>query len=153
MPKRPSKTQRDPSATESGDAEPLLSRWARRKRLARSGADPDAAPEASSPEQKPLAETALVDAEATPPVAEEPAPEPTDEDMPALDSIDYRVGTYSRMREHMLALLNENTVLKDWTHRGADDPGIALLEGNAIVGDTIVEHPGSRDEPIVAMRA
>jgi hypothetical protein len=56
---------------------------------------------------------------------------------PALDSIDYRVGTYSRMREHMLALLNENTVLKDWTHRGADDPGIALLEGNAIVGDIL----------------
>lgn len=88
MSKRPSITQRDPSATESGDDEPLLSRWARRKRLARSGADPDAAPEASSPEQKPLAETAPVDAEATPPVADEPAPELTDEDMPALDSID-----------------------------------------------------------------
>lgn len=56
---------------------------------------------------------------------------------PALASIDYRIGTYSRMRVHMLDLLNKSTLLSAWTHRGADDPGIALLEGAAIVGDIL----------------
>jgi len=56
---------------------------------------------------------------------------------PALPEIDYRIGTYSRMREHMLDQLNQDLTLQNWTHRGADDPGIALLEGNALVGDVL----------------
>lgn len=56
---------------------------------------------------------------------------------PAMDEIYYRVGSYSSMREYMLDQLNKNTTLQDWTHRGADDPGIALLEGNAIVNDIL----------------
>ena len=92
MAKRPSTTGRDPSATESGDGDPFLSRWARRKRLARSGADPDAEPETSPLPRKPPAGSAPAGADATPAGGEEPAPEPgselTDEDMPALDSID-----------------------------------------------------------------
>ncbi|MCP4463729.1 MAG: hypothetical protein GY819_13120 [Planctomycetaceae bacterium] len=56
---------------------------------------------------------------------------------PALSQIDFRIGTYSRMREHMLDALNRDQVLQNWTHRGADDPGIALLEGNALVGDVL----------------
>ncbi len=59
---------------------------------------------------------------------------------PALSSIDYRIGTYSRMRAHMLELLNSSTVLSAWTHRGADDPGIALLESAAIVGDILTHY-------------
>lgn len=56
---------------------------------------------------------------------------------PALENIDYKIGTYSRMREYMFDLLNKNTTLESWTHRGADDPGIAMLEGNAIVADIL----------------
>ena len=56
---------------------------------------------------------------------------------PALQQINYRIGTYSRMREHMLNQLNRDLTLQNWTHRGADDPGIALLEGNALVGDIL----------------
>ena len=56
---------------------------------------------------------------------------------PALDNISYRVGTYSSMRDHMLDLLNASEVLSAWTHRHSDDPGIALLEGNAMVGDIL----------------
>ena len=41
MSKRPSTTDRDPSVTESGDDDTFLSRWARRKRAVRTGADPD----------------------------------------------------------------------------------------------------------------
>lgn len=56
---------------------------------------------------------------------------------PALESIDYRIGAYSVMRAHMLDLLNGSVTLASWTHRGPDDPGIAVLEGNAIVGDIL----------------
>jgi len=59
------------------------------------------------------------------------------ENRPALSSIDYRIGTYSRMRAHMLERLNSSTALSGWTHRGPDDPGIALLESAAIVGDIL----------------
>jgi hypothetical protein len=56
---------------------------------------------------------------------------------PALEQISYRIGTYSRMREHMLDELNKDLTLQNWTHRAADDPGIALLEGNALIGDIL----------------
>ena len=56
---------------------------------------------------------------------------------PGLAAINYRIGAYSRMREHMLDLLNKSPQLSSWTHRGADDPGIAILEGAAIVSDIL----------------
>lgn len=56
---------------------------------------------------------------------------------PGLARLNYRIGTYSRMRAHMLDLLNKSPQLAGWTHRGADDPGIAILEGAAMVGDIL----------------
>ncbi len=56
---------------------------------------------------------------------------------PALDRIDYRIGAYTRLRRHLLDQLNKSLTLEAWTHRGADDPGIALLEGAAMVGDIL----------------
>lgn len=56
---------------------------------------------------------------------------------PALNQIDYRIGTYSSMREYTFDLLNKDPLLQAWTHRGTDDPGIALLEANAVVGDVL----------------
>ncbi len=57
---------------------------------------------------------------------------------PGLGAINYRIGTYSRIREHQFNLLNKSRILTAWTHRGSDDPGIALLEGNAIIGDILM---------------
>lgn len=51
--------------------------------------------------------------------------------------IDYRIGTYSDFLEAVLRKLNADPLLGDWTHRGADDPGIALLEGASILGDIL----------------
>ncbi len=56
---------------------------------------------------------------------------------PALPEIGYRIGSYSSMREYLLDQLNKSVVLSDWTHRGADDPGIAILEGAALIGDVL----------------
>lgn len=56
---------------------------------------------------------------------------------PGLPRIDYRIGTYAEMREHMFDLLNKEPMLAAWTHRGPDDPGIALIEGAAIAGDIL----------------
>ncbi len=56
---------------------------------------------------------------------------------PGLSHIDYRIGTYSDFREAMLHYLNQDLLLTGWTHRGADDPGIALLEGASILGDIL----------------
>ncbi len=56
---------------------------------------------------------------------------------PALTHIQYRIGKYSLMREHMLDTLNLDEMLQGWSHRGVDDPGIALLECNALVGDIL----------------
>ena len=56
---------------------------------------------------------------------------------PALSKIDYRIGTYADMRLHMLDLLNKAGDLNAWTHRGPDDPGIALLESAAMAGDIL----------------
>lgn len=54
-----------------------------------------------------------------------------------LSHIDYRIGTYADFLEAMFRELNKNEVLKNWTHREADDPGIALLEGVAVLGDIL----------------
>lgn len=56
---------------------------------------------------------------------------------PALSQIDYRIGTYAEMRGHMFDALNQAPALNGWTHRGPDDPGIALIESSAIVGDIL----------------
>ncbi len=56
---------------------------------------------------------------------------------PGLSRIDYRIGSYADIREALLRKLNLHPVLADWTHREADDPGIALLEGAAILGDIL----------------
>lgn len=56
---------------------------------------------------------------------------------PGLSHIDYRMGTYSDFREALLRRLNTDPILSSWTHRKADDPGIALLEGASILGDIL----------------
>ena len=59
------------------------------------------------------------------------------ENRPGLSTIDYRIGTYSDFREALLRRLNSDPNLSSWTHRQADDPGIALLEGASIIGDIL----------------
>jgi predicted phage baseplate assembly protein len=56
---------------------------------------------------------------------------------PGLSEIAYRAGTYAEIREALFFHLNRHPVLQSWTHRGTDDPGIALLEGAAILGDIL----------------
>ena len=54
-----------------------------------------------------------------------------------LNHFDYRIGSYADIREFLLRRLDREPVLAAWTHREADDPGIALLEGAAILGDIL----------------
>ena len=56
---------------------------------------------------------------------------------PGLPRIDYRIGRYSDVRGHLFARLNDAAPLGGWSHRGPDDPGIALLEGDAAVLDIL----------------
>lgn len=56
---------------------------------------------------------------------------------PGLSHIDYRIGSYAQVREYLLRNLDKTANLSAWTHRGADDPGIALLEGAAILCDIL----------------
>ncbi|HEX6623155.1 MAG TPA: hypothetical protein VF064_05545, partial [Pyrinomonadaceae bacterium] len=56
---------------------------------------------------------------------------------PGLARIGYRVGSFADIREALLRDLDHDAVLAAWTHRGADDPGIALLEGASILGDIL----------------
>ena len=56
---------------------------------------------------------------------------------PGLDRIGYRIGAYGEIREAMLHDLNRTALLAGWTHQTPDDPGIALLEGAAILGDIL----------------
>lgn len=56
---------------------------------------------------------------------------------PGLERIDHRIGGYTEMRAHMFALIDADPRLSAWTHRFADDPGIALVESSAIVGDIL----------------
>lgn len=56
---------------------------------------------------------------------------------PGLPRVDYRIGEYADFREHLLRKLNVDAVLSEWTHRTAEDPGIALLEGASILGDIL----------------
>lgn len=61
----------------------------------------------------------------------------TIDNRPSLPRIRYRIGRYSDFRASMLAALNRSVLLQNWTHRQPDDPGIALLEGAAILGDIL----------------
>jgi hypothetical protein len=54
-----------------------------------------------------------------------------------LTQIDYRIGAYADIREFLLRRLDREPLLAAWTHREAEDPGIALLEGAAILGDIL----------------
>ena len=45
--------------------------------------------------------------------------------------------TTPSFRAHSLARLDQAWQLAAWTHRAADDPGIALLECGAIAGDIL----------------
>jgi hypothetical protein len=54
-----------------------------------------------------------------------------------LPTIDYRIGRYADVRAYLFDQLNRQPALAAWTHRGVDDPGIALLEGSAIVADIL----------------
>ena len=83
MSKRPSTADHDRSVTESGDDEPFLNRWARRKRVARAGGDVDTTVGESSVEEPPKGEAAEARAG-----EDSQAPELTDEDMPCVDGID-----------------------------------------------------------------
>lgn len=56
---------------------------------------------------------------------------------PALPRIRYRIGACGDMRAHMLGLIDRAPALAAWTHRGSDDPGIALVESTAVVGDIL----------------
>ena len=56
---------------------------------------------------------------------------------PGLSRIGYRIGTYRDMLGSLHRKLDQNNVLADWTHREADDPGIALLESASILGDIL----------------
>lgn len=56
---------------------------------------------------------------------------------PGLDHFNYRIGSYADIREFLLRRLDQSEALAGWTYRGADDPGIALVEGAAILGDIL----------------
>lgn len=56
---------------------------------------------------------------------------------PGLPRIAYRIGRYRDFVEAMERGIDAAPELAGWTHREADDPGIALLQGAAILGDIL----------------
>src|SRR5262245_50655042 len=54
-----------------------------------------------------------------------------------LPRIAYRIGRYGDFVEAMIRRIDAAPELAAWTHRNADDPGIALIEGAAIIGDIL----------------
>src|SRR5262245_61518230 len=56
---------------------------------------------------------------------------------PGLPRIAYRIGRYADFVEAMTRRIDAAPQLAAWTHREADDPGIALIEGAAILGDIL----------------
>lgn len=61
----------------------------------------------------------------------------TIDNRPSLPRIGYRIGTYSDFREALFHALDRQPELAAWTYRGADDPGVALLESGSIIGDIL----------------
>lgn len=56
---------------------------------------------------------------------------------PGLSRFNYRIGTYGSIREFLFHQLDRAPALQRWTHRAADDPAVALIEGAAILGDIL----------------
>jgi hypothetical protein len=56
---------------------------------------------------------------------------------PGLPRIAFRIGTYADFRQALFGELDRTPLLLPWSHRQPDDPGIALLEGVAIIGDIL----------------
>ncbi len=56
---------------------------------------------------------------------------------PGLPRIAFRIGRYGDFVEAMTRGIDTAPELAAWTHREADDPGIALLQGAAILGDIL----------------
>lgn len=56
---------------------------------------------------------------------------------PGLERIGYRIGVWADFREAMFRQINLHPALGKWTHRQSDDPGVALIEGAAILGDIL----------------
>jgi len=56
---------------------------------------------------------------------------------PGLPRIAFRIGRYADFVEVMKRGIDAAPELSGWTHRLPDDPGIALIEGAAIVGDIL----------------
>jgi hypothetical protein len=56
---------------------------------------------------------------------------------PGLSRIAFRIGAYADFRLALFSELDRTQLLLPWTHRKPDDPGIALLEGVAILGDIL----------------
>ena len=56
---------------------------------------------------------------------------------PGLPRIAYRIGRYADFLEAMARGIDRAPELGAWTHREPDDPGIAILEGAAILGDIL----------------
>jgi hypothetical protein len=54
-----------------------------------------------------------------------------------LPRIAYRIGRYGDFVEAMIRRIDAAPELAAWTHRNPDDPGIALIEGAAILGDIL----------------
>jgi hypothetical protein len=67
----------------------------------------------------------------------DPAERVSGNNRPALPKFNYRIGTYGSIREYLLHRINLLPQLRGWTHREADDPAIALLEGASILGDIL----------------
>lgn len=59
---------------------------------------------------------------------------------PGLSRITYRVGDYTSFRQKLFEKINQSPALRAWTYRGSDDPGIALLEGGAMVADVLAAY-------------
>src|SRR5712691_3916510 len=56
---------------------------------------------------------------------------------PGLPRIAYRIGRYTDFVEAITRAVDAAPELAAWTHREPDDPGIALIEGAAILGDIL----------------
>jgi hypothetical protein len=59
------------------------------------------------------------------------------ENRPGLPRIAYRIGRYADFVEAIKREIDAAPALAAWTHRDPDDPGIALIEGAAILGDIL----------------
>jgi len=61
----------------------------------------------------------------------------SNDNRPSLSRFNYRIGTYGSIREFLFSRIDSTSDLQTWTHRAADDPAVALLEGASILGDIL----------------